>query len=252
VPVPAEPLQERTDPPEPSPASPPARAEPSRRLCANSKYGNLPTRRAPKHIGAQALRCTRHPTRAALESESRAGPIGEWRMSTSYHDSDRTVVRVSRSPSSTIETLREPPMSPPRTPRAPTRLRSAPPERPMSPPSNEKRSTKPRCRPASSTPDSGDPAPRRLVSYQLDTPTPPSVSLWKRRLFSGEVHEPPSCRERVPDLVGLGWTSLPDVAAKEWSPPIRLPRKPQLPRDDLESWTIPPKRCRRPDHTHDW
>jgi hypothetical protein len=30
----------------------------------------------------------------------------------------------------------------------------------------------------------------------------------------------------VPDLVDLGWTSLPDVAAKEWFPPIRLPRKP--------------------------
>lgn len=45
-------------------------------------------------------------------------------------------------------------------------------------------------------------------------------------IFSEQAHEPPSCRERVPDLVGLGWTSLPDVAAKEWFLPIRLPRKP--------------------------
>jgi len=89
--------------------------------------------------------------------------------------------------------------------------------------------------------------PSTLSVGYADTPCgfPPRMPV-----FSGEAREPPSCRKRVPGLVGFGWTFLPDVAAVEWSPPIRLPRKLWLSRDDPEPWTMSPKRYRSLRQTH--
>jgi len=128
-------------------------------------------------------------------------------------------------------------MSPPRALRAPTQLRGPPLDRLMSPPNMEKRSTVPQRRLVCPNTESSDPAPLHLVSYRLDTPTHPLVSLRERRCSVVKClgHLRP---RRVPGLVDFGWKSLPDVSAKEWFPPIRLPRKPWLPRDNAEPWTV--------------
>jgi len=91
-------------------------------------------------------------------------------------------MRAPRSPPSTVETLREPPVSPPGTLRPPGSIPHRVSRASMLPPSSERRSVAPHPGPASSSSDSSESAPRRLVPYQLDTPPPLLVSLRRRRI----------------------------------------------------------------------
>jgi hypothetical protein len=144
---PQELLQERTDLPEPSPMSPPARTEPSQRLCASSNYGNLPACRAPKHNRMRASRCTWHPARKAIENES--------------HAADRRVEEVHQQPRKSLE--RD--ASSERNPTIDQRSRARAPGVTTGSPTIS---------------DSSDLAPNRLAPYRLDAPTSPSVSLRER------------------------------------------------------------------------
>jgi hypothetical protein len=171
--------------------SPPARTEPSRRLCASSKYGNLPACRAPKHTWMQAPGCTRHPARPTLENESRAA--------------DRRVEDVHRRPRKSMDrdasSEKNPSLDQLSRARAPGVATGNPIDLGFQRP--------------------GSPPPSILsVGYANAVFGFPPTTL----VFSDLVLGPPSYRERVPDLAGFGWSSVLDVAAEDRVPPIRLPR----------------------------
>jgi hypothetical protein len=140
------------------------------------------------------------------------------------------------------------PLDPHEPPNAVLTARS--PVAPVSPPTlREDAQPEPR-QPGLSTPDSDDLALQRLVSYRLDTPASPSVSLGDRRLvstraFSHLRHEEESARRRR-----LRAGPFPDVAARDRFPSIRPPQR-LRPRDltRAASDTATARRHREQDRT---
>lgn len=116
------------------------------------------TRRAPKHTGMQASKCTRHPTGSAL-TEVSTDPMNRWSMSTAATETSGPERRSHGPRSDTDAAAREPPASPPRapSPRGSSRL-----------------------------------APRRLASYRLDAPAFPSSCPVGWPVFNDVVLPPPS------------------------------------------------------------